>query len=199
VKSSHKTILLWAVLLAMFYLIVSIVKDARPDVREVTFAEFLQAVDAGDLKSAEVEIKNDTEFSWTEGKTKKRAVGKLSDGIMAKLETSKVKFKLVNEDNGAIWQLLINWLPMLLVFLFLIFLMRQLQSGGGKAMSFGKAKARLVNEGNPKVTFKDVAGIDEAKEELKEIIEFLKDPKKFTRLGGRIPKGVLLMGFFRHR
>jgi len=194
VKSSHKTILLWAVLLAMFYLIVSIVKDARPDVREVTFAEFLQAVDAGDLKSAEVEIKNDTEFSWTEGKTKKRAVGKLSDGIMAKLETSKVKFKLVNEDNGAIWQLLINWLPMLLVFLFLIFLMRQLQSGGGKAMSFGKAKARLVNEGNPKVTFKDVAGIDEAKEELKEIIEFLKDPKKFTRLGGRIPKGVLLMG-----
>ncbi len=193
-KSSHKTILLWAVLLAMFYLIVSIVKDARPDVREVTFAEFLQAVDAGDLKSAEVEIKNDTEFSWTEGKTKKRAVGKLSDGIMAKLETSKVKFKLVNEDNGAIWQLLINWLPMLLVFLFLIFLMRQLQSGGGKAMSFGKAKARLVNEGNPKVTFKDVAGIDEAKEELKEIIEFLKDPKKFTRLGGRIPKGVLLMG-----
>jgi cell division protease FtsH len=194
VKQSHKTILLWAVLIVMFYLIWTIVSSSRTDVSEVTFAEFLGAVQAGDLKGGEVEIRNETEFIWTDGKTKKKAVGKLTDNVLTKLETSKVKFKLVNEDNSALWQLVVTWLPMLLVFFFLIFLMRQLQSGGGKAMSFGKAKARLVNEGNPKITFKDVAGIDEAKEELKEIIDFLKDPKKFTRLGGRIPKGVLLMG-----
>ncbi|MBI5509385.1 MAG: ATP-dependent zinc metalloprotease FtsH [Deltaproteobacteria bacterium] len=178
----------------MFYLIWTIVSSSRTDVQEVTFAEFLESVSAGDLKSSEVEIKNEVEFHWMDGKTKKKATGKLTDSVLDKLQSQKVKFKMVSEDNSALWQILVTWLPMLLVFFFLIFLMRQLQSGGGKAMSFGKAKARLVNEGNPKVTFKDVAGIDEAKEELKEIIDFLKDPKKFTRLGGRIPKGVLLMG-----
>jgi cell division protease FtsH len=90
--------------------------------------------------------------------------------------------------------LLISWFPMLLLIGVWIFFMRQMQAGGGKAMAFGKSRARLQSDQGPKVTFNDVAGIEEAKEELREIIEFLKDPKKFTRLGGRIPKGVLLMG-----
>ena len=89
---------------------------------------------------------------------------------------------------------LVSWLPMLLLVGVWIFFMRQMQVGGGKAMSFGKSKARLFNESSKKVLFNDVAGVDEAKEELQEIVEFLKDPKKFTRLGGRIPKGVLLVG-----
>ena len=89
---------------------------------------------------------------------------------------------------------LISWFPMLLLIGVWIFFMRQMQSGGGKAMSFGKSRARLMTDMGEKVTFEDVAGIEEAKEELEEIIEFLRDPKKFTRLGGRIPKGVLLMG-----
>src|SRR5690606_8986488 len=90
-------------------------------------------------------------------------------------------------------QILISWFPMLLILLFFFLFMRQLQAGGGKAMSFGKSKARLLSENNNRVTFKDVAGVEEAKEDLEEIIAFVKDPKKFTRLGVRIPKGVLLM------
>ncbi|MBZ0252257.1 MAG: ATP-dependent zinc metalloprotease FtsH, partial [Candidatus Methylomirabilis sp.] len=90
--------------------------------------------------------------------------------------------------------LLISWFPIILIVGVWIFFMRQMQAGGGKAMSFGKARVKLLSEGQTKVTFDDVAGIDEAKDELEEIIAFLKDPKKFTRLGGRIPKGVLLVG-----
>jgi len=98
------------------------------------------------------------------------------------------------EDSPWYTTLLVSWLPMLILVGIWIFFMRQMQSGGGKAMSFGKSRARLMTENSVKVTFKDVAGIEESQEEVAEIIEFLKDPKKFTRLGGRIPKGVLLVG-----
>ena len=194
-RQAHKTFLLWGVLILMFYLIYSIVSSSKADLQEVSFSEFLDAVEAGTLTSVEVEIHNDSEFLWKDGKIQKKAVGKLNDVVMNRMRAKDVKFRLVNEEGGAFWQsVVLSWLPMvLLVFLFLFF-MRQLQAGGGKAMSFGKSKARLVSESNPKITFKDVAGVEEAKGELHEIIEFLKDPKKFTRLGGRIPKGVLLMG-----
>ncbi|TMA17190.1 MAG: ATP-dependent zinc metalloprotease FtsH, partial [Deltaproteobacteria bacterium] len=97
--------------------------------------------------------------------------------------------------SQSLWaQFLVSWMPLGVLCILFVFLMRQLQAGGGKAMSFGKSKAKLLSENHNKVTFSDVAGIDEAKEELEEIIAFLKDPKKFTKLGGRIPKGVLLMG-----
>lgn len=99
------------------------------------------------------------------------------------------------EDGNSLWvQFLIGWGPMLVVLALLVVFLRQIQMSGGKAMQFGRSRAKLMTEGNTKTTFVDVAGCDEAKEELKEIVDFLKDPKKFTRLGGRIPKGVLLVG-----
>jgi cell division protease FtsH len=106
-----------------------------------------------------------------------------------------VSLSFEKEDSQSLWaQFLVSWMPLGIICVLFIFLMRQLQAGGGKAMSFGKSKAKLLSENHNKVTFADVAGIDEAKDELEEIIQFLKDPKKFTKLGGRIPKGVLLMG-----
>jgi cell division protease FtsH len=111
------------------------------------------------------------------------------------LITNGVDIHYEREDANAFWlSILGTWLPMLLLFVLFFFFMRQLQSGGGRAMSFGKSRAKLLNESTNKVTFDDVAGIEESKYELEEIIHFLRDPKKFTRLGGRIPKGVLLMG-----
>jgi cell division protease FtsH len=95
--------------------------------------------------------------------------------------------------------MLISWLPLILIIAMFLFIMRQVQVGGGKAMSFGKSKARLLSESKKKVTFKDVAGVEEAKDELQEIVNFLKDPKKYTRLGGRIPKGGFISGPSGHR
>jgi cell division protease FtsH len=97
-------------------------------------------------------------------------------------------------DNITLLSVFINWFPMLLFVAVMIFLMRQMQAGGGKAMGFGKSRAKMLTERQGRVTFEDVAGVDEAKEDLVEIVDFLKDPQKFQKLGGRIPKGVLLVG-----
>src|SRR5208282_4670068 len=98
------------------------------------------------------------------------------------------------EEKFSWFSIFISWFPLILLIGVWIFFMRQMQAGGGKAMAFGKSRAKLLTEAQGKITFEDVAGVDEAKEELEEIIQFLKDPKKFTKLGGRIPKGVLLVG-----
>ena len=121
-------------------------------------------------------------------------VGELGDYRQA-LIARGIEVTEENDQEGSLWLSIIGtWLPMIFIFLIFFMFMRQLQAGGGKAMSFGKSRARLLNEATNTITFDDIAGINEAKEELQEIILFLKDPKKFTRLGGRIPKGVLLMG-----
>ncbi len=124
-----------------------------------------------------------------------RTLAPPDSGLIPALMKSKVDIQVLPEDDNP-WYLtaLISWLPMLFLIGIFVFFMRQMQAGGGKAMSFGKSRARLISESQNKITFEDVAGVEEAKEELSEIIEFLRDPKKFTRLGGKIPKGVLLMG-----
>ena len=195
-RQSHKTILLWTVLVSMFLLIYFIVASNSVPVDEVGFSEFLSSVESGALTDREVVVRNEADFYWSDGaKAKKHSTGKLTDDVLHLMRDKDIKFKLSNEEGGLFWQnMLYTMAPMVCVLFVFMILMRQLQAGGGKAMSFGKSKARTFNETNPKVTFKDVAGVEEAKEELAEIIEFLKDPKKFTRLGGRIPKGVLLMG-----
>jgi cell division protease FtsH len=131
-----------------------------------------------------------------DGRTTFETVGDTKNPVFTEiLRNNKLIPDYEQAEKTPFWQqMLVSWFPMLLLFFVFFMFMRQLQSGGGKAMSFGKSKARMLNEASRKFTFKDVAGAEEAKQDLEEIVHFLKDPKKFTRLGGRIPKGVLLMG-----
>jgi cell division protease FtsH len=204
VKQSHKTLLLWVLLILMFLAIWQVL---NPNERKqpVAFSELVAEVHAGHVE--EVKIK-DREYSFrvrtgdaAKTTVQKEAVGPSADQQL--LETLKPdnkeapapKIFFEKDDSSPFWSsTLITLLPMLFIGIMFFLFMRQLQAGGGKAMSFGKAKARMLSDAQNKVTFADVAGIDEAKDEVEEIIAFLKDPKKFQRLGGRIPKGVLMVG-----
>jgi len=156
-------------------------------------SEFYAAVERGDI--AEVTVKGNTLQGKLKNRQDFRTVSPLDTQLLDKMRQKGVSLSFEKEDSQSLWaQFLVSWMPLGIICVLFIFLMRQLQAGGGKAMSFGKSKAKLLSENHNKVTFADVAGIDEAKDELEEIIQFLKDPKKFTKLGGRIPKGVLLMG-----
>ena len=195
-RQSQKTILVWSILIVMSMLVYSVISNNKTRPKTAAFSEFIDQVESDELSGSTVDVINEREFHWVDTeKVRRKSQGKWSDEIMKRLEAHDVGYQLSTKDDGLLWQaLLFNALPILLIVFLFFFVMRNLQAGGGKAMSFGKSRARLVNEANPKITFADVAGVEEAKEELTEIIEFLKDPKKFTRLGGRIPKGVLLMG-----
>ena len=160
---------------------------------EATYSQFLASVQKGEV--AQVTIQGDHIIgTYTDGKAFKTFVPRDSDMIRILREHGVDIQAKPEDDNPWYMTILISWFPMLLLIGVWIFFMRQMQMGGGKAMSFGKSRARLLNETSKKILFNDVAGIDEAKEELQEIVEFLRDPKKFTKLGGRIPKGVLLVG-----
>jgi cell division protease FtsH len=192
-KQSHKTILLWVVLILMFVSIYQLFNTPSKDRTKINFSEFIQRVEQG--KVERVKIKGREHIGKFVGGEKFVTYGIIGEKMFEKLKDHRVAVEYEKEEQNSFWQsVIISWLPMLFLFFIFFFFMRQLQAGGGKAMSFGKAKARLLTEHHNKVTFADVAGIDEAKDELQEIIEFLKEPKRFTRLGGRIPKGVLLMG-----
>ncbi len=202
-KQGYKTLLLWALLLMMFVAIYNMVAH-EPQARDVPFSEFVTEVDAGRVQRVEVRpLEHSAEYTyWVKGQEPdappaKKVTRGPSDGelVSAKFIEQGVDVRYLPEDQGGLWtSLLVSWLPMLFLVFVFFFFMRQLQASGGKAMSFGKSRARLLNESSKKVTFADVAGVDEAKDDCQEIIEFLKDPKKYQRLGGRIPKGVLLMG-----
>ena len=199
-KQSHKTLVLWVMLILIFVAIYNLVQsDQQP--RTVDFSDFMKDVRSGQVERVDIRTRDNTaEYRYVYIGAKGQRDSKVSIGIVGEdvnkelIERGvKVAYK-VDEQNGLWGSILVTWIPMVFLLVVFFFFMRQLQASGGKAMSFGKARARLLSESSNKVTFDDVAGIDEAKDDCEEIIAFLKDPKKFQRLGGRIPKGVLLMG-----
>ncbi|HUA35141.1 MAG TPA: ATP-dependent zinc metalloprotease FtsH [Candidatus Binataceae bacterium] len=188
-----RSIALWLVLGLMFLLLFNIFSRQQPKEPEIIFSQFLNDVQDGKIDSVTIQgnqIKGDYK---TAEHFKTYA---LNDPDLVKMLRDKgVKIAAKPAEGDPWWMVvLIQWFPILVLAALWIFFMRQMQIGGGKAMSFGKSRAKLLTENTHKVTFADVAGIDEAKDELEEIIQFLRDPKRFTRLGGRIPKGVLLVG-----
>jgi len=161
---------------------------------EITFTEFQDQVDNGEVKEVVIQEDEGITGITQDGKTFRVYSPQYPD-LIKDLRTKGVKIKAKPpRKESLLMTILVSWFPFLLLIGVWIFFMRQMQGGGNKALSFGKSRAKLLTEDQQKVTFKDVAGIDEAKEELQEVIEFLKDPKKFQKLGGKIPKGVLLMG-----
>ena len=188
-----KNLALWLVLGLIFLLLFNVFNKQHGREPEIVFSEFVSAVEKGDVLEVTIQGHN------IQGKYKTgerfRTFAPNDPELVKMLREKKVRIAAKPEDESPWYMvLLVNWFPMLLLIGVWIFFMRQMQVGGGKAMSFGKSRAKLLTENQHKVTFSDVAGVDEAKEELQEIISFLKDPKKFTKLGGRIPKGCLLVG-----
>ncbi len=189
----YKNLALWLVISLMVILLFNMFNRPQEGRLETTYSQFLASVEKGEV--AQVTIQGSRIFGkQVDGKAFQTFMPRDTD-VIKKLTDKGVEIQAKPEEETPWYMsILISWFPMLLLIGIWIFFMRQMQVGGGKAMSFGKSRARLLSESSKKVTFLDVAGIDEAKEELQEIVEFLKDPKKFTRLGGRIPKGVLLVG-----
>lgn len=202
-RSTQKTLALWFFLIIMaVFLFQAYESKHQKAIADFNFSKFTEAVKAGEV--ATVTFRQDTseivgemkpDFEKKYNGTHFAIIGNTQDEGYKFLQQHGITPNYERADNGGFFQsLIVNWLPLILIVAMFLFIMRQIQVGGGKAMSFGKSRARLLTEHKNRVTFKEVAGVDEAKEDLQEIVSFLKDPKKYTKLGGRIPKGVLLVG-----
>jgi len=189
-----KNLALWLVIFIMgFMLYVFVQNSKKAETAPPTYSKFVEMVENNQISKVVIQGQ---ELSVTDTSNNHFSIFTPQDPDLIRMLKEKKVSVVAKPPAESNWFLsvLMSWFPFILLIGVWIFFMRQMQSGGGKAMSFGKSRARLDSDQQDKVTFEDVAGIDEAKEELGEIIEFLKEPKKFTRLGGRIPKGVLLMG-----
>ena len=192
-NSTTRSLLFWMVLVVVVALIWNLSSQLRTGDSPLAFSEFIRMVDTGQVDRVEL-TGNEVVGTSSSGEQFRTYAPPQYEGLANRLIDNSVVVQ-ANEAAASPWAtLLYSWAPILLIIGFWVFFMRQVQSGGNKALSFGKSRAKLSSSTQKKVTFKDVAGVDEPKEELQEIIEFLREPQKFQKLGGRIPKGVLLMG-----
>ncbi|MFA4972023.1 MAG: ATP-dependent zinc metalloprotease FtsH [bacterium] len=197
-NAPHKTIALWLIIVLMVIAVLHVMNQPMEQSEKISFSEFLTAVGSNQIETVTIQeddYRGKFKPDYRNG-VRFQTIGPIdSEEALKRLAGTDAKVDYMKKKETPLWQtMLISWLPMLLLFAFFFISMRQIQVGGGKAMSFGRSKAKLLADSQKKVTFADVAGVEEAKEELREIIEFLREPKKFTVLGGRIPKGVLLVG-----
>ena len=194
-NSNVKTIIFWAVLICVAVLLWTVVHTGhgKPE-KTISYTQFMNEVEKNNVKNVVIAGQEAKADFVNEAATLKTLLPANYQDVVKALDAKQVNVEF-KDSNSTPWiSLLVNYAPFVLVIAFWVFFMRQMQSGGNKALSFGKSRARLHSTQQKKVTFKDVAGVEEAKEELQEIIEFLREPQKFQKLGGRIPKGVLLIG-----
>ncbi|MFP4226983.1 MAG: ATP-dependent zinc metalloprotease FtsH, partial [Desulfobacterales bacterium] len=189
----NKNLALWIVIVLMMILLYNIFSQQQTGQAEVNYTEFLSMVDNGEIKQVVIQGQD---LRVTDAKGSRFNVYAPPDNDLIKILRNKGVPIQAKPEQETPWfvSVLVSWLPMILLIAIWIFFMRQMQGGGGKALSFGKSSARMLSDQAEKITFNDVAGVDEAKEEVAELVDFLKDPKKYTKLGGRIPKGVLMVG-----
>ncbi len=192
-NSFYKNLLFWTIIIIIMVLLFNFFSRPRPTISERNYSDFISAVENNQV--LEVETKGRS-ITWKDTHGKRFKTYAPEDPEMIKIiREKKIVIHAKKEEDSPLWQnILIQWFPMIILIGVWIFFMRQVQIGGGKALSFGKSRAKVLTKDQSKVTFDNVAGVEEAKEEVQEIIEFLRDPKKFTKLGGRIPKGILLIG-----
>jgi cell division protease FtsH len=193
VNPFYRNIAFWLVISLLMVLLFNLFNRPQVKPETINFSQFIAAVERGEIAGVTIQG-NKVSGRYMDGREFKLFVPEYPD-LVRNLREKGVEISAKPPGESPFWQsILISWFPMLLLIAVWIFFMRQVQVGGGKALAFGKSRARILAKDQHKVTFEDVAGVEEAKEELEEIIHFLKDPKKFTRLGGRIPKGVLIVG-----
>jgi len=189
----YRSLLIWLLIGAMIILLFNLVNAPKKTGDEIIFSDFMSRLENSEVEEVVIKDSNLT-GQFKDGKKFKTYAPEYPD-LVKVLRSQNVKITVKpTEQNPWYWNLFFSWGPIILLAVIWIFFMRQMQTGGNKALSFGKAKARLASEKSVKVTFSDVAGIEEAKAEVQEIIDFLKAPQKFQKLGGKIPKGVLLVG-----